>query len=253
MVLMRDSTIVSYFSSEYDIILNIPDVPDDSWEIKKTAVYQYMWRSFQFVEPNDGSNYESNSNFKLCKDMRCIVLLTTWCCAAFELYNFIIGFDQFVTDVNIYKIIVTVLHRIIFIFRYILLQNVGVYVFYNSPLHFEHLLEQVKKERLSSWRWNKAKKLCTKLMVLSLVLLVFLPVIQKVIPLIIEYRLRLPRKWDERVVCAEFVVLIFSRFVAMPILFYLILIIELHCGDIERFKTDLQGSKQQVNKLFSEY
>ena len=91
------------------------------------------------------------------------------------------------------------------------------------------------------------------LLVAGGIILVFIPLVQKLIPIFIEQSLHLPRNWDETVECIEFIVLIYSRTVAMPIFFFLIITAEVLISEIDSYKNQISQSTLIFNDLVMKY
>ncbi|XP_073254098.1 uncharacterized protein [Porites lutea] len=83
--------------------------------------------------------------------------------------------------------------------------------------------------------------------------LVILPLLQKLIPIFIEHAKRVPRNWDVTVETVEFFVLVYSRFMAMPIFFFLILVVQIHILELKDFQEQIQQSDITLTELLRNY
>ena len=79
--------------------------------------------------------------------------------------------------------------------------------------------------------------------------LVILPLLQKSIPIFIEHAKRVPRHWDVTVKTVEFFVLVYSRFMAMPIFFFLTLVVQIYILELKDFQEKIQQSDITLTEL----
>lgn len=83
--------------------------------------------------------------------------------------------------------------------------------------------------------------------------LLLLPLVQKLIPIFVEQANGIPRNWDMNVEIVEFFVLLYSRVMAMPIFFFLILVVQIHILELENFSTQIQQTNRNITELLKKY
>ena len=83
--------------------------------------------------------------------------------------------------------------------------------------------------------------------------LLLLPLVQKLIPIFVEQANGIPRNWDMNVEIVEFFVLLYSRVMAMPIFFFLILVVQIHILELENFSTQIQQTNRNITELLRKY
>ena len=80
--------------------------------------------------------------------------------------------------------------------------------------------------------------------------LVILSLLQKLIPIFIEHAKRVPRHWDVTVETVGFFVLVYSRFMAMPIFFFLTLVVQIYILELKDFQEQIQQSDKTLTELY---
>ena len=80
--------------------------------------------------------------------------------------------------------------------------------------------------------------------------LVILPLLQKLIPIFIEHAKRVPRHWDVTVETVGLFVLVYSRFMAMPIFFFLTLVVQIYILELKDFQEQIQQSDITLTELY---
>ena len=80
--------------------------------------------------------------------------------------------------------------------------------------------------------------------------LVILSLLQKLIPIFIEHAKRVPRRWDVTVETVGFFVLVYSRFMAMPIFFFLTLVVQIYILELKDFQEQIQQSDKTLTELY---
>lgn len=223
---------------------------EDLKNLKDFPLYSFMWLSFQWVEPLEIGNYRTLPRW-FYKIMRLAVSLSLWCIIAFELFNLIHGFNQLSSSVQLFTAIVAVFHRFLWTFRYLIIHHLGLHFFTKHQHHVINIM--TKFIRMPTNTKRLIYRQIQYLLVAGGIVLMFLPLVQKLIPIFIEQSLHLPRNWDKTVECIEFFVLIYSRTVAMPIFFFLIITAEVLISEIDSYKIQISQSKIILNDLVKKY
>ena len=222
----------------------------DLSRLRGSALYSYMWLSFQWVEPQEQGTYHVLP-VQFYEAMRVFVALSLWLIVGFELYNLIHGFHEFSSDVTMFTALVAVVHRLFWTLRYLVLHHLGVYFFNKHQDTIQDIL--ALSTQISATRWRALRRHLQDLMAASGFFLLFLPLMQKLIPIFIQTSQHLPRHWDATVECVEFFVLIYSRILAMPSFFFLILAAEVHISELKSMEEKVKQCRSSVSELFREY
>ena len=215
------------------------------------ALYSYMWLTFQWIEPRQTNNYNVKLPFVFYKVMRLIVALSLWAIVGFELYNLVGGFPALVADVEIFTAVVAVLHRFLWTVRYVILHHLGLYFFYAHQELINDIL--ANSSGISTAQWRKCHRRVQDCMALTAFFLLVLPLLQKLIPIFIQEADSIPRSWDRKVETVEFIILVYSRFVAMPVFFFLILVAQINIFELQNLNQQIQQSPTSTTELFKEY
>ena len=221
--------------------VNTLEVIKTPYDFCESNLYLYKCYVFQYVETNI-TRYKNRFHFSLCKMCRCIIFMGVWCCLMFELFNFINGFDAFVANMSMFKAVMATFHRIVWMLRYVFLHNVGVYLFGKYPYKIQQELDEIFKlvdeeEEIDKMviKIKKSERRTENIMVASVICLVILPILQKIIPILIERKLNIVQSWNKTVESIEFVIIVFSRIVSMPFFFNFIFLAYLQCIRIKAF------------------
>lgn len=83
--------------------------------------------------------------------------------------------------------------------------------------------------------------------------LLALPLLQKLIPILIEHTSGIPPNWDVTVESVEFFVLVYSRVMAMPAFFFLVLVVEIHILELKNFNEQIQQSDKSLTELLRQF
>ena len=219
--------------------------------LKGYVLYTYMWSTFQWIEPRESGSYSSGLSFAFYKTMRVTVALSLWAVMAFEIFNLINGLPSLLSNEGKFTAAVAVMHRLLWTLRYVILHHLGVYFFQVHRGHINDVLNN--SARISRIQWRKSHRLIRDLMAATAFFLVILPLLQKLIPIFIEHVKRVPRNWDVTVETVEFFVLVYSRFMAMPIFFFLILVVQIHILELKDFQEQIQQSDITLTELLRNY
>lgn len=218
---------------------------------KHSNLYRYKCFAFQYVE---------NSSHRLHKVMRILVCGSMWCCLILELYNFINGFNES-AERSFFGAAVLKLHRSVWMLRYVLLHNVGMYLFAKHPDKIQKevdILYQQNKEDEHENITNRIKKYERKtknLMVLSVIFLILLPLLQKVVTIFYKRSLNInSTKVFEAFETIELITIPYTRIMSMPFFFNLIFLAHIQCLKIKYFTKNLKvtnNPKEQTNTINS--
>lgn len=219
--------------------------------LKGFALYSYMWMTFQWIEPNERNNYNSKIPFVFYKAMRLIVALSLWAIVAFELYNLINGLPALVAHVQTFTAMVAFIHRFLWTFRYVVLHHLGLYFFCTQQEHINDILEN--SNQISTAQWRKTHRRVNDYMAFAAFFLLLLPLLQKLVPIFIEEAHKIPRTWDATVEIVEFFVLVYSRVVAMPVFFFVLLVVQTHLFELQNFNEQVQQCRTSTRSLFNKY
>ena len=214
-------------------------------------LYTYMWSTFQWIEPKEAAGYSGKLPFVFYKIMRVLVALTLWAAVAFEIFNLTNGLTALLADTDSFTAVVAVMHRLLWTLRYVILHHLGLYFFQTHRGHINDVLSN--SHRISRTQWRKSHQLIQDLMAATAFFLLALPLTQKLIPIFIERANAIPRNWDVAVETVEFFVLVYSRFMAMPIFFFLILVVQVHILELKNFEEQLQQSDTTLTDLLKKY
>lgn len=219
--------------------------------LKGSSLYIYMWSTFQWIEPRETGSYSRKLPFVVCKIMRAFVALSLWAVMGFEIFNLTNGLPALLASTNTFTSIVAVTHRLLWTLRYVILHHLGLYFFHVHRGHINDILSNTN--RVSCIQWRRSHRLVQDLMAATAFVLLALPLLQKVIPIFIERVSGIPRNWDVTVETVEFFVLVYSRVIAMPIFFFLILVVQIHILELENFNEQIQQSETTITELLKKY
>ena len=219
--------------------------------LKGSSLYTYMWVTFQWIEPREEGNYSGKFPFVLCKIMRAVVALSLWAAMGFEIFNVFNGLSALLARTNTFTSIVAVMHRLLWTLRYVILHHIGLYFFEAHRGHINDIL--TNKGRVSFIQCQRSRRLINDHMAATAFVLLALPLLQKLIPIFIEHASGIPRNWDVTVESVEFFVLVYSRVMAMPAFFFLILVVEIHILELKNFNEQIQQSDKSLTELLRKF
>lgn len=201
---------------------------DDQFELSLHGcfLYTYMCFTFQWIEPNETGRRSRKIPAVFYKIMQAGVVLSLWAVMGFEIYNLMNGLPALLANTNTIAASVAVMHRLLWTLRYVILYNVGLCFFHVHRGHISDILNN--SNGISENQWQKSQQLIQDLMAVTAFFLLLLPLVQKLIPIFVEQANGIPRNWDMNVEIVEFFVLLYSRVMAMPIFFFLILVVQIH-------------------------
>ena len=219
--------------------------------LKGSSLYAYMWLTFQWIEPREGGNYSGKFPFVFYKIMRAAVALSLWAAMGFEIFNVFNGLSALLASTNTFTSIVAVMHRLLWTLRYVILHHLGLYFFEAHRGHINDIL--TNKGRVSYIQWQRSRRLISDHMAATAFVLLALPLLQKLIPILIEHTSGIPPNWDVTVESVEFFVLVYSRVMAMPAFFFLILVVEIHILELKNFNEQIQQSDKSLTELLRKF
>lgn len=185
------------------------------------------------------------------KIMQAGVVFSLWAVMGFEIFNLVNGLPMLLANTNTIASSVAVMHRLLWTLRYVILHNVGLYFFHFHRGHISDILNN--SNCITEIQWRKSHRLIYDLMAVTAFFLLLLPLLQKLIPIFVEQANGIPRNWDMNVEIVEFFVLIYSRVVAMPIFFFLILVVQIHILELENFGAEIQQTEKNFTELLKKY
>ena len=227
------------------------------YNYKNSNLYRYKCLVFQYIE-EDVLSYKSRSTLMLHKVMHILVCVSMWCCLIFEFFNFINGFKKFAATLSLFKAAVSTLHRMVWMLRYVALHNVGMYLFAKHPGKIEEELHTLYSQKEEDERKNITKKIkkyerkTENLMVLSVICLIFLPLIQKLVPIFIERSLNIDQNWNKVVETIEICIIPYTRIMSLPFFFNFIFLAHIQCVKIKYFTKRLKitnNHEEQTNAI----
>lgn len=219
--------------------------------LKGTSLYIYMWSTFQWIEPREEGNYSGKVPFVLYKIMRAAVALSLWAAMGFEVFNVLNGLSALLASTNTFTAIVAVMHRLLWTLRYVILHHLGLYFFEAHRGHINDIL--TNKGSVSLIQWQRSHRLINDHMAATAFVLLVLPLLQKLIPIFIEHASGIPQNWDVNVESVEFFVLVYSRVMAMPVFFFLVLVVEIHILELKNFNEQIQQSDKCLTELLRKF
>lgn len=219
--------------------------------LKGSSLYTYMWLTFQWIEPREEGNYSGEVPFVLYKIMRAVIAVSLWAAMGFEIFNVVNGLSALLANTNTFTSIVAVMHRLLWTLRYVILHHLGLYFFEAHRGHITDIL--TNKGRISLIQWQRSRRLINDHMAATAFVLLALPLLQKLIPIFIEHASGIPRNWDVAVESVEFCVLVYSRVVAMPAFFFLVLVVEIHILELKNFNEQIQQSNKSLTELLRKF
>jgi len=246
----RDATFVVSTSHSSNGRDDDPLVPTRI-SLKGTSLYNYMWSTFQWIEPREEGNYSGKVPFVLYKIMRATVALSLWAAMGFEIFNVLNGLSALLASTNTFTAIVAVMHRLLWTLRYVILYHLGLYFFEAHRGHINDIL--TNKGSVSFMQWQRSHRLINDHMAATAFVLLALPLLQKLIPIFIEHSSGIPRNWDVNVESVEFFVLVYSRVMAMPVFFFLVLVVEIHILELKNFNEQIQQSDKCLTELLRKF
>lgn len=219
--------------------------------LKGFILYTYMWSTFQWIEPMETGSYTGKLPIAFYKIMRAAVALSLWAAVAFEIFNLTNGLPALLASTDKFTAVVAVMHRLLWTLRYIILHHLGLYFFQTHRGHINDVLSN--SHCISGFQWRKSHRLIQDLMAATAFFLLALPLLQKLIPIFIEHANGIPRNWDISVETVEFFVLVYSRVKAMPIFFFLILVVQIHILELKDFEEQIQQSDTTLTEVLNKY
>ena len=230
------------------------------YNYKKSNLYRYKCLVFQYVE-KDVSSYKNRSILMLHKVMHILVCVSMWCCLIFEFFNFINGFKEFASTLSLFKAAVSTLHRIVWMLRYVVLHNVGMYLFAKHPGKIQEELRTLYKQKKEDEQKNITKKIekyerkTENLMVLSVICLILLPLLQKLVPIFIERSLNIDQNWNKVVETIEICIIPYTRIMSLPFFFNFIFLAHIQCVKIKYFTKNLKitNNHEEHTKAIKDY
>lgn len=219
--------------------------------LKGSSLYTYMWLTFQWIEPREEGNYSGKFPFVFYKIMRAAVALSLWAAMCFEIFNVCNGLSALLANTNTFTSIVAVMHRLLWTLRYVILHHLGLYFFEAHRGHINDIL--TNKGRVSYIQWQRSLRLINDHMAATAFVLLALPLLQKLVPIFIEHTSRIPPNWDVTVESVEFFVLVYSRVMAMPAFFFLVLVVEIHILELKNFNEQIQQSDTSLTELLRKF
>ena len=158
------------------------------YNYKKSNLYRYKCLVFQYVE-KDVSSYKNRSILMLHKVMHILVCVSMWCCLIFDFLNFIVWGMESVVTLPLFKAYVSMLHRFVWMLRYVVLHNVGMYLFAKHPGKIQEELRTLCNQKeedeqiIITKKIEKHERKTENLMVLSVFCLILLSLLQKLVPI----------------------------------------------------------------------
>ena len=224
---------------------------------KNSNLYRYKCFVFQYVEKN-----ASLCIHRFNKVMRILVWVSMWCCLIFEFYNFMKRFLECEKSFSDVRVVVSPLHHIVWMSRYVLLHSLGMCLFVKHPGKIEEELEKLYREKEEDEKKNITKKIkkyehkTENLMALSVIFLILLPLVQKLVPMFIERFLNTKsKKVSEVVETIDLIIIPYTRIMSMPFFFNFIFLAHIQCVKIKYFIKNLKvtNNHEEQTKTINDY
>ena len=189
--------------------------------------------------------------FAFYKIVRAAVALSLWAAVAFEIFNLTNGLPALLASTDKFTAVVAVMHRLLWTLRYVILHHLGLYFFQTLRGHINDVLSN--SHCISRFQWRKSHRLIQDLMAATAFFLLALPLLLKLIPIFIEHANGIPRNWDITVETVEVFVLVYNRVMAMPIFFFLTLVVQIHILELKDFEEHIQQSDTTLTEVLNKY
>ena len=229
------------------------------YNYKDSNLYRYKCFVFQYVEEYNLSERDSRFHrfiHRFCKVMRILACVSMWCCLMFEFFNFINGFKESAERLSPFRAVMLMLHGLVWMLRYVLLHNVGMYLFDKHPKKIQDELKILYEQHREYEHENitKAIKKCERktenLIVLYVICLILLPLLQKLVPLFFERSLNIKSKKVFETI--ELIIIPYTRIISMPFFFNFIFLAHIQCVKIKYFTKNLivtNNHEEQTNTI----
>lgn len=226
-----------------------------NYNFNLSKIYRFNWLSFQYVEP-DIHQYRNHNTLNLCKFVRAFVAILLWCCLGFEMFITITGCNRSLRHASQFNKIMIMLHRNIWVFRYVCIHLIGVYMFYKYPYKIEDEIREIyalynedeKEDAFIKIKTSERKSQDIAMMYVFVVIL--FPICQNIFTLFIERKYGFLQQCEKRwcVDCIDYAAIILTRIASFPFFINLIFLSYLQRNRVKSFiaKLDFQHDQQSL-------
>ena len=224
------------------------------YNYKKSNLYRYKCLVFQYVE-KDVSSYKNRSILMLHKVMHILVCVSMWCCLIFDLGYSTVWFIDSVVRRSDFQFYVSMLHRYVWMLRYVVLHNIGMYLFAKHPGKIQDELltlcnqKEEDEQIIITKKIEKYERKTENLMVLSVICLILVPLLQKLVAINIQ------KNWVNVVNTIEICIIPYTRIMSMPFFFNFIFLTHIQCVKIKYFTKNLKitNNHEEQTKAIKDY
>ena len=251
------------FAITYSLLsneINFESRHSDSFDFRTSFLYKYMSRVFQYVD-EDLNSYQNPNRYYWCKILRVLSMIVMWLCVVFRFVQFFYSEISFLKTASLFQLLVFLVNYIMWMVRYLVIHHFGVLTFCRIPSLAVQLIESLKREveseedlkRINLKLKNKERQV-NKIIASAFLCIFLLHFLNGVIPVIItEVRKPGSSNFNFWIEFFNFLVLLYTRIVSLPFLYYLIFISYLQCIELEEFCQMLPRTIKSADDIFHEY
>ena len=224
---------------------------------RKFILHKYMCRVYQYV---DKSHPAVTARNIFCRRMMQVLFtILIWFCFGYKLMSFAITFYDNARMYNTFERMVLVLIKLVWMLRYVLLHNMGLYILMKYPNEAIHIVAKLTADtetddqnRSLITMVKEKQKLVYRIMTITLCCVTVIPAIRTLVPMIVETK-STGQYSIIGVMFLEILVLFYTRIVALPCFFYIIYVANLQRVQIRHYHGRLQLSSKPPDDLFKDY
>lgn len=228
----------------------------DMFDYRRSFLHKYMCSVFQYIDKTNPKM--TKRKYIIFKIIQLLFIILIWSCFAYKLLIFTASYDQETRDLNTFKTMVLVVINVIWMLRYVILHNMGLYVLSKRPNEAMCLTEILINNTKTSQQMSELKARIKKrnrdllwIILSTWVCLIIFPAIRRITPMALEIKQGYYQ--GTGILFMELAVLSCTRLTSLPCLFYIIYVASLQRLRIKQYYQKLQLSAESLDDLFQEY
>ena len=228
----------------------------DMFDYRRSFLHKYMCSVFQYIDTTNPKM--TKRKYIIFKIIQVLFTILIWSCFAYKLLIFTASYDQETRNLNTFKTMVLVVINVIWMLRYVILHNMGLYVLSKRPNEAMCLTEILINNTKTSQQMSELKVRIKKrnrdllwIILSTWVCLIIFPAIRRITPMALEIKQGYYQGIG--ILFMELAVLSCMRLTSLPCLFYIIYVASLQRLRIKQYYQKLQLSAESLDDLFQEY
>ena len=228
----------------------------DMFDYRRSCLHKYMCSVFQYIDTTNPKM--TKRKYIVFKTIQVFFIILIWSCFGYKLLIFTASYDQETKDLNTFKTMVLVIINVIWMLRYVILHNMGLYVLSKRPNEAMRVTEILINNAKTKQEINELKSRIKKrnrdllwIILTTWVCLIVFPAIRTITPMALEIKQGYYQVIG--ILFMELAVLTCTRLTSLPCLFYIIYVASLQRLQIKQYYQKLQLSVESLDDLFQEY